>query len=156
MELHGDFLTTLRKALSEIDPGWESYPGLIVGGSHTPTNPEQIIERIRWARENKIPFLGVCYGHQLAAIEYARNVKGIVDATSEEWGDGTFVVVKRDRLNVGLKDGETYWSNYRVNFDWKNPAHFITVPYHPEYQSVVDKPHPILLQFINLCKHYGK
>lgn len=39
---------------------------------------------IRYAREQKIPFLGLCYGMQMAVIEYARNVLGIADATTQE------------------------------------------------------------------------
>lgn len=156
MVIYGDFLTTLSKALSEIEPQWQSLPGLIVCGTHDPTNPEDQIEAIRKARLEGTPFLGICFGHQLAAIEYARNVQGISDATSEEWGEGTFVVVKRKQgLNVGLKDGETFWNNYEVNFSWENPKNFITVQYHPEYQSSKDNPHPILVQFINICKQYA-
>ncbi|MCH2548081.1 MAG: CTP synthase [Alphaproteobacteria bacterium] len=40
-----------------------------------------------FARENKIPYLGICYGMQIAVIEYARNVLGIEDATSTEFSD---------------------------------------------------------------------
>lgn len=42
------------------------------------------IEAIRYARENKVPYLGLCYGMQLAAIEFARNVVGLKDAHTEE------------------------------------------------------------------------
>ncbi len=42
------------------------------------------IQAIKYARENKIPFLGLCYGMQLACVEYARNVVGIKDAHTEE------------------------------------------------------------------------
>lgn len=40
-----------------------------------------------YARVNKIPFLGICYGFQLAAINFARNILKIPDATSEELDD---------------------------------------------------------------------
>ena len=39
---------------------------------------------IKWARENKVPFLGICLGMQCAVIEYARNVLGYEDANSSE------------------------------------------------------------------------
>ncbi len=42
------------------------------------------ITAIRYARENKIPYLGLCYGMQLACVEYARNILGYKDAHSEE------------------------------------------------------------------------
>src|SRR5690606_37602419 len=43
------------------------------------------IEAIRWARENKVPFFGICLGMQLAVIEYARNVAGLDQAQSTEF-----------------------------------------------------------------------
>ncbi len=42
------------------------------------------IQAIKFARENKIPYLGLCYGMQLACVEYARNVVGLTDANTEE------------------------------------------------------------------------
>jgi CTP synthase len=43
-----------------------------------------MIEVTKWARERKVPFLGICLGMQVAVIEYARNKLGYKDATSEE------------------------------------------------------------------------
>jgi len=110
------------------------------------------IKKIKEARETGKPFLGLCFGHQLAAIEWAR-ANGTPDATSEEFGEeGTFVVTKLPKLNVGLKDGESYWNNYEVAIDWEKPANFFTTQSHPEYQSSKDNPHPLLKQFIETCK----
>lgn len=153
MDIIGEFQTSMRKALDEIDPRWESYPGLIACGSHHIDEAENIISKIKLARELEIPFLGICFGHQLAVIEYARNVLGIKDATSEEISsEGTLVVKKLPDLNVGLKNGESYWNNYEVVIDWKRPEKFRTYQFHPEYQSSIDKPHPALIDYINLCK----
>jgi len=44
---------------------------------------------IKWAREQKIPFLGICLGFQLAVIEWARNVCGLAGATSAEFDNQT-------------------------------------------------------------------
>lgn len=153
-----DFNTSVEKALSELDPKWRDYDGLIICGTHTPINIEAMIIAIQLARESNKPFLGICFGHQLAAIEYARNVMGIRDATSEEFGvSGTFVVIKNpEGLKVGLHDGESYWNNYMVHpdflFDWDKPNNFVTCQYHPEYQSSKEMPHPLLEQFLNLCQ----
>lgn len=144
----GDFQTSVRKALTEIDPHWESYDGLIVCGSHAPKDTELMIREIQWAREENIPYLGICLGHQLAAIQWARD-SGIPDATSEEFGTGTFVVKKREGLNVGLKDGESYWNNYEVVIDWVPAKRFYTCQFHPEYQSSKEKPHPLLKAFLD-------
>lgn len=162
MLILNDFNTTVEKALDEIDPKWRDYEGLIVCGTHSPHDVEEMIEEIRKTRESGTPFLGICFGHQLAAIEYARNVLGI-DATSQELfpenvsDDAIFVVVRRkEGLKVGLHGGETYWNNYEVRegFEdlWKKADNFITCQFHPEYQSSKDKPHPLLIKFINACK----
>lgn len=44
-----------------------------------------MIQATEYARKNKVPFLGVCLGSQIMAIEFARNVLGITDASSEEF-----------------------------------------------------------------------
>jgi CTP synthase (UTP-ammonia lyase) len=53
----------------------------------TPGDPEKsaLIKAIRYAREHKIPYLGICLGMQLAVIEYARNVVGLLGANSTEF-----------------------------------------------------------------------
>lgn len=152
MQILNDFSTSVRKALEEIEPDYESLRGLVVCGTHNQENVEQIINVIKTARENGTPTLLICAGHQLGAIEYARNVLGIKDATSEEFGTGTFVVKRRPELKVGLHDGETWWSNFDVVIDWEIPNHFISVPFHPEYQSSKEKPHPLLVKFIEHAK----
>ena len=162
MDVINDFNTTVQKALSEIDPKWKQYNGIIVCGTHSPNYPESQIRLIGLARKDGTPFLGICFGHQLAAIEYARNILGIEDATSEEWGKGTFVVRKRkEGLKVGLYDGESYWNNFEVDyslvpdFEKDKPKNFITCQFHPEYQSSKDNPHPLLIKFIKLCQENG-
>ncbi|MDB5172043.1 MAG: pyrG, partial [Phycisphaerales bacterium] len=59
--------------------------GVIVPGGFGVRGTEGKIECIRWARENKVPYLGLCLGFQMAVIEYARNVCGIPDANSSEF-----------------------------------------------------------------------
>lgn len=152
MKILNDFSTSVHRALSEIDKNYEIYNGLVICGTHNPHNVDEMIEEIRIARENNIPTLLICFGHQIGAIEYARNVLGIKDATSEEFGEGTFVVKKRPGLKVGLHEGESWWSNYDVAIDWKIPKHFISVPFHPEYQSYKGNFHPLLVKFIQNAK----
>lgn len=153
MRILNSFTTSVEKALGEIDPKFRDYEGLVICGSHSPHEPEGFIKTIQLARTLKTPALLICAGYQLGAIEYARNVLGITDATSEEFSkEGTFVVKKRPELKVGLHEGETWWSNYDVAIDWPIPANFTAVPFHPEYNSSKDKPHPLLSKFIELCK----
>jgi CTP synthase len=59
--------------------------GIIVPGGFGVRGTEGKIECIRYARENRMPYLGLCLGFQMAVIEYARNVCGIADANSTEF-----------------------------------------------------------------------
>ncbi|HEV8379215.1 MAG TPA: CTP synthase, partial [Tepidisphaeraceae bacterium] len=58
--------------------------GIIVPGGFGSRGTEGKIECIRYARENRVPYLGLCLGFQMAVIEFARNVCGIVGANSTE------------------------------------------------------------------------
>ncbi len=59
--------------------------GIIVPGGFGSRGTEGKIDCIRFARENKVPYLGLCLGFQMAVIEYARNVCNIADANSTEF-----------------------------------------------------------------------
>ncbi|MBT4723010.1 CTP synthase [Candidatus Falkowbacteria bacterium] len=62
----------------------QKYDGVIIPGGFGSRGIEGKIKAIQYLRENNIPFLGLCYGLQLATIEFARNKCGIMDATSTE------------------------------------------------------------------------
>jgi len=61
-----------------------SYDGIIVPGGFGASGVEGKINAIKFCRENNIPFLGLCYGMQLAVIEFARNKCGMFDANTTE------------------------------------------------------------------------
>jgi CTP synthase len=61
-----------------------NYDGIFVPYGFGPRGTEGKIAAAKFARENDIPFLGICYGFQLAVIEFARNVCGLKDANSTE------------------------------------------------------------------------
>jgi CTP synthase len=63
----------------------EGVDGILVPGGFGERGTEGKIAAIRYARENGIPFLGICLGMQLAVVEFARHVAGIKDATSSEF-----------------------------------------------------------------------
>lgn len=67
--------------------------GLLVPGGFGERGIEGKISAIRYARENNIPFFGICLGMQCAVIEYARNVCSIKDANSSEFVQNDFSVV---------------------------------------------------------------
>ncbi len=60
------------------------YDGVVVPGGFGETGIEGKINVIRFCRENKIPYFGLCYGMQLMTIEYARNVAGLKGANTSE------------------------------------------------------------------------
>ncbi len=61
--------------------------GIVVPGGFGYRGALGKIKAIRFARENKVPYLGLCYGLQCAVIEFARNVCGAPDAVSAEWNE---------------------------------------------------------------------
>lgn len=63
--------------------------GILVPGGFGHRGTEGKINAIRYARENKIPFLGLCLGMQLAIVEFARHVCGLTDASSTEFDENT-------------------------------------------------------------------
>jgi len=92
---HGAYKNNVKPELTWIDSlKYEDNPetvkelkkfdGLVVPGGFGERGIEGIIEAIKFSRENKIPYLGLCYGMQLAVIEYARSKAGIKKATTAE------------------------------------------------------------------------
>ncbi|HVY72690.1 MAG TPA: CTP synthase [Candidatus Paceibacterota bacterium] len=69
-----------KMELSELD----KFDGILVPGGFGSTGVEGKIKVIQYAREKKIPYFGICYGMQLAVIEYARHKAGMADAHTAE------------------------------------------------------------------------
>ena len=82
----------IHSADLEKDKSWDllkSSDGIIVPGGFGYRGTEGKIMAARYARENKIPYLGLCLGMQLMCIEFARNVLGYEDANSSEFDRAT-------------------------------------------------------------------
>lgn len=62
----------------------DKFDGIIVPGGFGESGIEGKLAVIKYARENKIPYFGLCYGMQLMVIEYARNIMGLKDANTAE------------------------------------------------------------------------
>jgi CTP synthase len=65
------------------------FDGILVPGGFGKRGIEGMLQAIRYARENKIPYFGICLGMQTACIEFARNVCGLVEANSSEFDPAT-------------------------------------------------------------------
>jgi CTP synthase len=63
----------------------EPYDGLLVPGGFGVRGVEGMVEAIRWARENRLPFFGICLGMQTAIIEFGRNVCQLPETNSSEF-----------------------------------------------------------------------
>ncbi len=74
-----------REDLKELD----AYDGIIVPGGFGSRGVEGKIQAIKYCRERKIPFLGLCYGMQLAVVEFARDVLGLMGANTTEVNPNT-------------------------------------------------------------------
>jgi len=92
---HGCWANNVKPVLTWVDaedvgktPGTlkelSKFDGVVVPGGFGFRGVEEIISSIQYIRENKIPFLGLCYGMQLAAVEFARNKCNIADANTTE------------------------------------------------------------------------
>ncbi|MGB5369923.1 MAG: CTP synthase [Flavobacteriaceae bacterium] len=82
--IHSEHITAnnLTKKMTGLD-------GILVAPGFGERGIEGKIKAVQYARENGIPFLGVCLGMQMAVIEYARNILGLADANSTEMDEKT-------------------------------------------------------------------
>ena len=93
----------------------QQVDGIVVPGGFGSRGIEGKIRAITIAREGRIPFLGLCFGFQLAVVEYARTVLGIADAASEEFGSGTYVVaILPEQKGIDQLGGTMHLGNYPV------------------------------------------
>ena len=92
---HASFSARLKPLIDWIDSsefendskkvaGLKQYDGIIIPGGFGERGVEGKLKAIQYARENKIPYLGLCYGMQLAVVEFARNVAKIKGAHTAE------------------------------------------------------------------------
>ena len=78
---------------AEIAANLEPLHGILVPGGFGERGTEGKIAAVRFARERKVPFFGICLGMQMACVEGARNTAGIAEASSTEFGETAEPVV---------------------------------------------------------------
>ena len=91
------------------------YDALLVPGGFGNRGIEGKIATIKYARENKVPFLGICLGMQMAVVEFARDVLGLEDANSEEFDENTknpVIHIMDDQKNIENKGGTMRLGSY--------------------------------------------
>lgn len=101
--------------------------GVLVPGGFGVRGTEGKIKAIEYARENKVPFFGICLGMQLAMIEFARNVAGIKNATSEEFENAGELLIHymEGQTKDGRKGGSMRLGAYDCSLEEGTYAHEI-------------------------------
>ncbi|OXT00169.1 CTP synthetase [Notoacmeibacter marinus] len=87
VRVHLDWIESEIFESEDAAPYLEKVNGIIVPGAFGERGAEGKIAAARFARERKVPYFGICFGMQMACIEAARNLAGIADASSTEFGE---------------------------------------------------------------------
>ncbi len=111
---HLDAESIEKMPYEEVERILNKFDGVVMGHGFGEAGVRGMIKSIKICREDKIPFLGVGYGFELAVIEFLKNVIGIGDASSEEWSfrsrSKVFKVIpgkeKLEGFGAGLRRGE--------------------------------------------------
>ena len=91
------------------------YHAILVPGGFGNRGIEGMIEAIKYASENNIPFLGICLGMQMAVVEFARNVLNLKDANSEEFAPESknqVIHIMDEQKNINNKGGTMRLGSY--------------------------------------------
>jgi CTP synthase len=102
--------------------------GILVAPGFGERGIEGKIEAVRYARENKLPFFGICLGMQMAVIEYARTVLGYVDANSTEMNSATthpVIDLMEEQKNITDKGGTMRLGSWNCTLKAGSLAHNI-------------------------------
>jgi CTP synthase len=171
--------TDIEDKKIKVEDALRDVNGIIIPGGFGKRGIEGKIEAIRYARENKIPFLGLCLGMQLAIVEYARNVCKLEEANSTEFAETSHPVIDiiPEQINIInqskyggtmrlgaypaiLKEGTLVRRLYNSEKIFERHRHRYEV--NPEYVEILEKngmlfsgksPSGILMEFIELKNH---
>ncbi len=123
ISVHSEFLDA-----SDVAEKFTGLDAILVAPGFGERGIEGKIEAVRYARENKIPFLGICLGMQMAVIEYSRNVLGYADANSTEMNPETshpVVNLMEEQKNITDKGGTMRLGAWKCDIKSDTLAHRI-------------------------------
>ena len=155
----------------------KDYDGILVPGGFGSRGIEGMITAIKYARENDVPYLGICLGMQTACIEFARDVCGIKDADSVEFNSMCenpvidLMAEQKDIVNMGgtlrlgnydckIKKGTLAYDDYKS--ENIKEIHRHRYEFNNKYKDVLEKngmvfsgvnPESNLIEIIELPKH---
>lgn len=168
---------TLEDSKANLKEVFKNSRGILVPGGFGSRGIEGKIKAIKYARENNIPFLGICLGMQLAVIEFARNVCGIKEASSTEFNptcaepiidlmaDQKSIVNMGGTLRLGnyectLKKGTLAYADYKQDKILERHRH--RYEFNNKYKDILEKKGMVfsginekadLVEIIELPKH---
>ncbi|WP_294348221.1 CTP synthase [uncultured Clostridium sp.] len=105
---------------STVEGLLKNCQGIVVPGGFGNRGVEGKIEAVRFARENDLPFLGICLGMQVAVIEYGRNVLGLKNANSREFdelAENPVIDLMSNQVGVQSKGGTMRLGSYPCKVD---------------------------------------
>ena len=111
--IHSEYLTK-----ENVNEKMQNLDAVLVAPGFGSRGIEGKIDAIKYARENKIPFLGICLGMQMACVEYARNVLGMPEAHSTEMNPNTVsgvICMMEEQKAVTQKGGTMRLGSYECN-----------------------------------------
>ena len=123
ISIHSEYLdaNSAKEQLKDLD-------GILVAPGFGGRGIEGKIETVRYARENNIPFFGICLGMQMAVIEYARNVVKLKDANSTEMNEETpypVISIMEEQKNVTDKGGTMRLGAWKCDITERTLAHTV-------------------------------
>ena len=153
----------LEKSDTNLEEVFKNSSGILVPGGFGSRGIEGKIKACNYARVNKIPYLGICLGMQIATIEYARNVCGLEDATSTEFkatcknpvidlmADQKSIINMGGTLRLGnylcrLKKGTLAYDDYKSNEILERHRH--RYEFNNKYRDILTK-NGLILSGIN-------
>ena len=98
-----------------LDAVFEGVDGILIPGGFGDRGIEGMIRAAQYARENRIPFFGICLGMQCAVIEYARDVCGMKKANSTEFDEDTpypVIYLMPEQVSIEIKGGTMRLGKY--------------------------------------------
>ncbi|MCA0350197.1 MAG: CTP synthase [Bacteroidetes bacterium] len=123
ISIHSEYLDA-----NSADKQLKNLDGILVAPGFGERGIEGKIETVRYARENNIPFFGICLGMQMAVIEFARNVVGLKEANSTEMNENTpnpVISIMEEQKNITDKGGTMRLGSWKCDLDNNSLAHSI-------------------------------
>ncbi|MEO6813097.1 MAG: CTP synthase [Ginsengibacter sp.] len=123
INVHSEYITE-----ENVDEKLIGLDGLLVAPGFGFRGVDGKIIAVKYARENHLPFFGICLGMQMSAIEFARNVLGIKDADSTEMNPDTLnpvIDMMEEQKKITIKGGTMRLGSYPCTIKENTLAHFI-------------------------------